>query len=496
MKLYFGELPCYQHLTEEQKRCSTYIPTQAFNLDKLPTRELQYSFAGYIYDRSLELSFSSLSVERAWFHKFATFLFENYPLMRDITEEDRLVLQKRYKTWLFKNGINLTVKHYNVSNNTTYYVKNCYLLYLDAVYDYFSHSRDRPFSIEDDRWVFANIPLDIRISPVKSCQSISFSDIKQKELKLELKQCIYYELANRKVSTCRKQIGSVRELSAFLANYHPHVQSLKDIDRPILEDFLAYIYTDGKKSANQAEKLRNINVIFGLACRLFEYRDLDALFIEADFEKRYRACYKCYSDAELSRLHDGYKVMNKQIARILLLHELLGLRIADTLTIKMSDIVSGEKPYLHVLQDKTNRSYRIYINEEILTLLSASCNYTIQLYGEQKYVFVNSKHPEQPMKYQTLMYHFGKMITILDLKDDQGNRMPTATHLFRHLYGRRLCDLITDDAVIAQLLGHSDITSVRKYRQMSPKVLTQETKPVVNNREEKIKQFQKGWMMI
>jgi hypothetical protein len=35
---------------------------------------------------------------------------------------------------------------------------------------------------------------------------------------------------------------------------------------------------------------------------------------------------------------------------------------------------------------------------------------------------------------------------------------------------------------------------VAYYRQMSPKVLAESTKPVIDARNEKIKKFKKGWM--
>ena len=55
-------------------------------------------------------------------------------------------------------------------------------------------------------------------------------------------------------------------------------------------------------------------------------------------------------------------------------------------------------------------------------------------------------------------------------------------------------DLLNDDATIAALLGHKSISSVAYYRQMSPKVLAESTKPVIDARNEKIKKFKKGWM--
>ena len=61
-------------------------------------------------------------------------------------------------------------------------------------------------------------------------------------------------------------------------------------------------------------------------------------------------------------------------------------------------------------------------------------------------------------------------------------------------YGKKLCDLLNDDATIAALLGHASLSSVSHYRQMSPQTLADKTKPVIDRRNDKINQFKKGWM--
>ena len=98
------------------------------------------------------------------------------------------------------------------------------------------------------------------------------------------------------------------------------------------------------------------------------------------------------------------------------------------------------------------------------------------------------------MQYSALAYRMRTMIANLNLRDDHGKLLTVWTHLFRHTYGKKLCDLLNDDATIAALLGHASLSSVSHYRQMSPQTLADKTKPVIDRRNDKINQFKKGWM--
>ena len=128
------------------------------------------------------------------------------------------------------------------------------------------------------------------------------------------------------------------------------------------------------------------------------------------------------------------------------------------------------------------------------SLLKASIEDTTSKYGDCEYIFVSDKDKSQPLSYATLYYRMSAMIFAQNLRDDNGMLFSVGTHLFRHTYGKKLCDLQNDDATIAALLGHASLSSVANYRKMSPATLAKETKTVIDERNNKIKQFKKGWM--
>ena len=79
--------------------------------------------------------------------------------------------------------------------------------------------------------------------------------------------------------------------------------------------------------------------------------ELCNLFLLSDIPKQAEKLYKAYSDAELIRLNSAIVEVDVQVARALVLHQMLGTRISDTLTL-MQDCVYEKDGKLMIISDK------------------------------------------------------------------------------------------------------------------------------------------------
>ena len=494
MKLVFKDLPCYQNLTEEEKAHPLYSPTWAFNLDRLPTVNLKNEFAAFIFDRADSLSYLSLRCEQGLFHGFADFLSECFPTMESILDVPRGEIEKKLRFYLLKNKKPLYVEKTNSGDNKTYQQKNKLFGYLNCAYDYFSPKKTAGFSKRNDVWRFEDMPFSLRASPTQSLCSINFEKIRQAQIKDEVKEGILYTLKRKSASTAAGMLYSMNYLSEYLDKNFNEVTSLSQFTREHLEDYLSYLYLECDRRKDYRTELNQIKSLFLVIGKLYSYDNLRGIFLKTDFEAHKQPIYKCYSDSEIHRLHDAYRYLDPQIARLLLIHELLGSRISETLTLKQSDVVFSDSPTITITQEKTGNTVKKRLSKELCDLLTASIDCTNKAHGPCTYIFVYDKDPTKPMKYRYVYYHLNSLIHKHDLRDDNGNLFRVGTHLFRHTYGKRLCDLLNDDATIAALLGHASISSVAYYRRMSPKKLAETAQPVIDQRNDKIKQFKKGWM--
>ena len=219
------------------------------------------------------------------------------------------------------------------------------------------------------------------------------------------------------------------------------------------------------------------------------------LFLPGDCSDRGRiAGYKAYTDKEMKMWNEAVLTLPSQIARALIIHELLGNRISETLTLKADCVVErGGHTKIRVFQQKTGFTVYKPAGEKVLMLIAKALEETRQRFGDREYIFVDEKNPDQPMRYGKVQYHLMKMIRALDLRDENGKRFGVGTHAFRHTMGQKLTQLHYDDETIAQLLGHTGTGSVDRYRRFGSKKLAQETRALREKQDELITQIMKEW---
>lgn len=220
---------------------------------------------------------------------------------------------------------------------------------------------------------------------------------------------------------------------------------------------------------------------------------MTGLFLNRDIPPTPKAEFKTYSDGELKRLNAAITKMDEQIARAMVIHQMLGTRISDTLTLR-TDCVRGEGgEYLVRIRQMKTSAYTKPVSEELALLIQKAIRYTEERYGETAYIFVDDKNPERPMRYGTLQGKVVRLIRKENLRDDNGRIFGFGSHMYRHRYGVKLTEMHLDDWTIARLLGHSSLKNVKYYRKMSNQVLADETRQARHKLSLKILECLDGW---
>ena len=126
-------------------------------------------------------------------------------------------------------------------------------------------------------------------------------------------------------------------------------------------------------------------------------------------------------------------------------------------------------------------------------LIQKAMDYTVERYGQTKYIFVNEHDVSRPMQYATVKYQVLAMIQREKLRDDDGKPFRFNSHMFRHYYGVKLTEMHLDDWTIAKLLGHKRLGSVQHYRKMSNQIMADETRAVRDMMTKIIYENLDGW---
>lgn len=494
-RIYFKELKCYQNVPKGKQTSARYEPENYFDLARLPTGgNLETEFTEYILRRGSILSFSSMESERRNYQQFSDFLSSYYPSITSLTEIDAIDLEKKLRRWFFKNGKPMKYEHQRRTTGGKEVVSNPLFTYIRNVLTYFSDD-DGLFHFEDDIWELNRLDIKLRLPEITMIKTCNFSRIPLPEIKKTAKEVALIRFKEASVRTVLAEIHAVEKFSEFLYKYFPDVISLAQIDRELTEAYLTYLYTDDTRKKSYRTELMHLKSALHIAGKILETPSLSHVFLSTDFDRHALGVFHFYTDAEVMRLNEGFKALPPQVGRAMILHEILGLRISDTLTLKSDCIITKEDGarFIRIDQPKVNRSFEKPISKEIESLIASAIEYTTSLYGPCEYVFVRDRNPSQPMQYGKIQYDLMCMIQALDLRDDNGNLFTVGTHTLRHVYGKRLCDMGLDDTTIAALLGHSGTSSVKHYRQMGNKALAQGTKNLRNKKDAKIKQFKEEW---
>lgn len=251
-----------------------------------------------------------------------------------------------------------------------------------------------------------------------------------------------------------------------------------DLTRDIMESYLIYLQTEAKERKNYRSDLYGLRRVIEDVGNHYDRQDIKNLFISTDFPSTPRYLFKFYSDETIKKLNENIFQMDEQIARALILHQLLGTRISDTLTLKTDCLSIRENRYFIRIEQVKSITFEKAISDEIAQLIIKSIDYTEEHYGKTKYIFVKKEDPLRPFQYSMLQHRVMQMIRKNDIRDENGELLNFGTHTFRHCYGKKLTEMHIDDWMIARLLGHKTLQSVHHYRKIGNKIMADETRAV------------------
>lgn len=493
-RLYIKDLECYQCANESEKNNRLRSVERFFDLEKLPNHDLQKEMEVFIKERGRKLALSSMRGELYPFHQLCAFLTEEYPSIKSVTEIPEERMLKKLKVWLLKNGKHLTQKRIKTETGKIQISDADVIKYIRKLYVFLT-PEDSTFCMESDRWYLENLPFHIRDNLAKPTRSISFRKIYQKDIKLIVKKVAYMHLEQKAVSTVRMELAAVNRFSGFLQERFPDIESLQEVDREVLEEYLVYIHTEARGKKSYSKELCHLKSVFLRAGKILGNKELEFLFFDDDLGRNQERVFRFYSDSELKRLNAAIFTIDEQVARALFLHQLLGTRISETLTLKRDSVYRGENGHwmIRIEQTKTQRKYVKGISMDVKKIFDKSCDYTQERYGNTEYVFVREKDPSRPMTYSRIQYQLMAMITKQDLRDDHGELFAVGTHLWRHTYGKKLTEMHVDDVTIAKLLGHSNTNTLRYYRKVGNEMLSEETRYARESMDRILKDVVEQW---
>lgn len=461
-----------------------------YDLSPIRPPKMREEIAAFIKWRSTQVCAARVYSDRQYYKKVCRFLQESVRSETSLLDKPADVWMRQFKGWMFKEQIPL-YEMQNTLNGSVLMVKTREISYLERLLG-FLNADDRKEE-EKDIWELDKLGIDFRNNPIKRVRRLIFTGILQDAIRQEVKKGIYINLQSEAIACVQKELTAIRRLSRYLDKRRPDIQSCKEIDRRVIEDYLTYLKTEATETKHFHADLNRLRCLLESIGRMCDYSNLNGLFLTRDIPPTPKAAFKTYSDAELKRLNREIVKLDEQTARLMIIHQMLGTRISDTLTLA-PDCLSEQNGeiIIHIRQMKT-KPYEKPISTELAALIQKAIDYTKENYGDTPYIFVNEKDTAQAMTYATVQYRITSLIHKKDLRDDNGSLFGFGTHIYRHYYGVKLTEMHLDDWTIAKLLGHSSVRNVKYYRRMSNQLLADETRKARRKLSEVILNSLDGW---
>lgn len=488
-KLYLIDFDCYARADEKQKK--KVKETHGFDLGLLPTKGLQKEFQAFAEERSRQCALATMIQERAEYQRFCRVLHDKHIRAESLQELEWEQWLLTIQSWLLEHGQKLTLQAVGVYGKEKT-LPSSLITYARKAYQ-FTEEEEEQDEIEKDIWTLENLDIPCKKNPIKNVQTLNFTDILQDDLREETKKAVYEHLHYEALATIIKELTAIRRLSKYLKEKYPEIHSAEEMNRELLEEYLTYLATEAEGVNNYRMDLTRLRGVLETIGKLYGYPHLERLFLTSDLPKQVQPNLKSYSDSELIRFNAALAELDEQIERLMVIHQMLGTRISDTLTLQRDCLYrQNGHPMIQIRQMKTNTFVKP-ISAELELLIEKAIAYTKERYGDAIYIFVDEKNTKRPLQYNTVQNRVMDIIQRKDLRDDSGKLFGFGTHMFRHVYGIRLTEMHLDDWTIAKLLGHTSVKNVKFYRKMSLQIIADETREIRAEMSRMIRENLAGW---
>ncbi len=471
-RVYYRELECYEKA--EEALLQRNGKDNFFDLSLLRTDAMKEEFRRFIQYRGTQVSFNTILCDHTYFRQFCQAIQTRRNIPESLMDWDEKKWIQLLKAWMLQNNMPLVRERKSVYGTITA-VEARLLGYLRRVYRFVKPEDRRP-EREKDIWKLEKLDIQIEENPIYKTETLNFTGILQEKIREEVKLAIYQHLKYAKLGTVKRELTSLRSFSRYLEEKRIRIQSCGEIDRALLEEYLIYKATNGSSGKSNSDDILKLRSVLESVGKLCGYPHLEKLFLNTDIPPEVEPEFRTYSDNELKRLNAHITKLDEQITRCMVIHQMLGTRISDTLTLQR-DCLSQQNgvDMIKIRQVKTT-TFQKPISAELAALIRKAIEYTEKRYGKTVYIFVDDKDTRRPLQYTTVKHKVLNMIQKEDLRDDNGKSFRFGTHMFRRSYGAKLTELHLDDWTIAKLLGHSGVNAVMHYRKMSNQILADETR--------------------
>ena len=315
---------------------------------------------------------------------------------------------------------------------------------------------------------------ELGVAAARGRGAVSFTGIGQPWLREAVKRWARQRLASGcAFNTIRSGALAFKRFSSFLGCCQPPVQHPQDVDRALLEGYLAWL-----APLPLAESTKALSRVF-LRAFLQEnrrYRWVPTISAEATLypeelsSRRHTlprfipefVMGQLESEENLAQLRAPYRSLVVLIAET-------GLRAGDACALPFDPLLTDSAgwPCLRFASSKMRAEHLLPLSTRAVEAIRAQQHHVRQRCPDgSEWLFPSRSDQHQPVPYDTFRRAFGCWQARIGLHDETGCATSVTVHRLRHTLGTRLINSGVPEHVIQRLLGHASPAMTAVYAHM------------------------------
>lgn len=416
-----------------------------------------------------------------------------------INDFTQYLVDNGYKTHTEANNALSEDMEYQKYKNPTVYLRFFQNLH-KFIHEQYNELKQPKNFFDKDKWDIRELPFKIQgFDPSRPRYTISFEKIVQEKIKGIAKKYTLERLKTKKYSTCVDDLKGINFLSEFLNDNYPEIQSLTQLNRTIIEEFLGYINLNNNlKPRTQSSRIGAVKTFFE-TCTLFGWDEApkQTLLLTDDVKKKYKVLPKFYEDSVLTQINKNLEHLPVQIARMVFVIQNVGMRISELCNLE-SDCLKKDTEnddILEYFQEKTQDWNRVPIKRDIALAIKKAKEHSQEQFGKQvKYIFMQDA--DRPISKDTFSYHLNQLMKKYDIRDSGGNLVRIKSHHFRGTVATKYANMGMSTNVIRILLGQRSLGAIRHYVEILEETMTDAMQDLLNYQDQMIQNIGKKEAVI
>jgi integrase/ferredoxin len=280
------------------------------------------------------------------------------------------------------------------------------------------------------------------------------------------------------IGTVATDVTALTRFSSFLAQATPAVDALAQVDRELLERYLAWLSTQPLGQGAKEDGVTAIGTFFQ-AIRQHSWDDTlptTAVFFSGDIPRRAPRSSRQLAEHVMAQVEaptnlDRWPHPQGRLLTLILIR--CGLRTSDACTLAFDCLIHDGQgaPYLRYLNHKMRREAAVPIDEELEADIRAQQQRVADRWPQSHpHLFpaiTGNANGQRALTYYSYRTMLNRWLTDCDVRDEHGQPARLTPHQWRHTFACRLINRDVPQEVVRVLLDHESLQMTAHYARIT-----------------------------